>query len=73
MPSAITSWLQSLNINLEQLLPIAEALGLIALISIVIHLVLHRGGAYGYSGAQPTHKFYKTFCLAKSFSAALPC
>lgn len=43
MPSAITSWLQSLNINLEQLLPIAEALGLIALISIVIHLVLHRG------------------------------
>ncbi|MBF4283290.1 mechanosensitive ion channel family protein [Vibrio anguillarum] len=45
MPSAITSWLQSLNINLEQLLPIAEALGLIALISIVIHLVLHRGGS----------------------------
>jgi miniconductance mechanosensitive channel len=43
MPSAITSWLQSLNINLEQLLPIAEALGLIAFISIVIHLVLHRG------------------------------
>jgi len=43
MPSFITQWLQSFDIQLTKLLPIAEVLGLIALISILIHLVLHRG------------------------------
>ncbi|MGL4191321.1 mechanosensitive ion channel family protein [Vibrio misgurnus] len=43
MLDTLTLWLQQYDIELERVIQLAEALGLIAAISIAIHLVLHRG------------------------------
>ncbi|MGL0822791.1 mechanosensitive ion channel family protein [Vibrio vulnificus] len=43
MRDTFTSWLQTLDIEIERVTQLSEVLGLIAAISIAIHLVLHRG------------------------------
>ncbi|MHC6527452.1 MULTISPECIES: mechanosensitive ion channel family protein [unclassified Vibrio] len=43
MLQSFENWLSQYNIQLSQLIQIGEALGLILLIAIIIHLVLHRG------------------------------
>lgn len=43
MLDTFTSWLQTLDIEIERVTQLSEVLGLIAAISIAIHLVLHRG------------------------------
>lgn len=43
MLETLTLWLQKFDIEIERVIQLAEALGLIAAISIAIHLVLHRG------------------------------
>lgn len=43
MLQSLENWLAQHNIQLSQITPIAEALGLILLMSVIIHLVLHRG------------------------------
>lgn len=43
MLDTFTSWLQTLDIEIERVTQLSEVLGLIVAISIAIHLVLHRG------------------------------
>ncbi|QXC57381.1 mechanosensitive ion channel family protein [Vibrio mimicus] len=43
MLETLTLWLQQFDIEIERVIQVAEALGLIAAISIAIHLILHRG------------------------------
>ncbi|MGR2769943.1 mechanosensitive ion channel family protein [Photobacterium ganghwense] len=43
MLQSIEDWFSQYNIQMSQLTQLAEALGLIVLIAVIIHLVLHRG------------------------------
>ncbi|WP_105903740.1 mechanosensitive ion channel family protein [Vibrio gangliei] len=39
----VLNWFEEIGIPLQQMLPVAKALGLIVIIAIIIHLLLHRG------------------------------
>ncbi|WP_086982321.1 mechanosensitive ion channel family protein [Vibrio aphrogenes] len=39
----VLNWFEELGVPLQQMLPVAKALGLIVIIAIIIHLFLHRG------------------------------
>ncbi|WP_332399069.1 mechanosensitive ion channel family protein [Vibrio metschnikovii] len=44
MLESMAQWLSQYDIELSRIIPIAEALGLIVLIAVAIHVFLHRGG-----------------------------